>query len=1014
MKDDLVQAFRDPPKQFRPSPFWSWNDALKEEELRWQVREMKDKGFGGYFMHSRVGLVTEYLSEEWMKMIGACLDEGKKIGMESWLYDEDKWPSGFAGGLVPEKSRNFRARSIELRKVAQSELATLKQNPDLLAVFSVKTAPDGKIAHLSKVFPWGEPVGEGELLAFLSGEDKESPWFNGETYVDLLNPEVTETFLKVTHEAYAKKFRKDFGEFMPGIFTDEPNFSTSGRPPWTTGFGGYFKEKNGYDLLEKLPYLFYQGNETVKVRHDFWKTVTRRFIEAWTIPLASGCEKVGLQLTGHYLSEDTLPNQVRVIGAAMPHYEYMHVPGIDHLGRNIANPLTLKQLSSAGRQFGRKRLMCEIFGCSGHTMTFEDQKWISDFHFVLGITFLVPHLTLYSMTGERKRDYPPTLSYHQPYWPQYRLINDYLSRCALMMSQGEPAVGILVLHSVPSAWATYEINLEGEDWYKKNVEGSRYSTELASVLDHLVSGHRDFDFGDEFVMERHAEVTGRLLKIGKMKYGLVIVPPSLTWSSNTVGIIKRFLSAGGKVIFVGQIPSMVDAKPSTEFIEMLADPNVCSVLNERNALLEAIDSFMERDVSVQDEEGHEIPDIYCQHRIRGSQHIVFLCSKNRDLAIPSNVSIKAKGPVSEWDAATGEVLPVESTNANGWTRIQTVFPPSGSHIFIIGGPKPKKSAKKAKAKSVEQVIGLHDGWAFKRNHLNSLTLDYCTYSIEGGQWQGPLPVWRVRKEAIKAAGLEPYAGFQPWAIIRKGITAKPIEVRMKFSFSVEDLPKDLSLVVEKPHHYSLTVNGKTVRTDTNEWHWDKQFGKIDIVNSIQKGSNELELSCRYDLDAEIEDVFLVGDFGVKKADPCTMVITREPAKLKDGSWVDQGYPFYSGAIRYQKHFRVPASRNASYVLRLVNPIGTVFLVSLNGRSVGPMWKQPWELDITKAVERGDNMLDIEVISSLRNTFGPLHHRGGDKLPGTGPGDFVTEKDWIDQYQFAAYGLLNGAEILIGR
>jgi hypothetical protein len=224
MTGDLVQAFRDPPKQFRPSPFWSWNDALKEEELRWQVREMKEKGFGGYFMHSRVGLVTEYLSEEWMRMIGACLDEGKRIGMESWLYDEDKWPSGFAGGLVPERSRSFRARSIELRKVVESELASLKENPDLLAVFSVKTAPDGKITDLSKVFPWNEPIGGGELLAFLAVEDKESPWYNGETYVDLLNPEVTETFLKVTHEAYASKFRKDFGEFMPGIFTDEPNY----------------------------------------------------------------------------------------------------------------------------------------------------------------------------------------------------------------------------------------------------------------------------------------------------------------------------------------------------------------------------------------------------------------------------------------------------------------------------------------------------------------------------------------------------------------------------------------------------------------------------------------------------------------------------------------------------------------------------------------------------------------------------------------------------------------------
>ncbi len=1014
MTGDLVQAFRDPPKQFRPSPFWSWNDALKEEELRWQVREMKEKGFGGYFMHSRVGLVTEYLSEEWMRMIGACLDEGKRIGMESWLYDEDKWPSGFAGGLVPERSRNFRARSIEFRKVAESELASLKENLDLLAVFSVKTTPDGKITDLSKIFPWGEPVGGGELLAFLSVEDKESPWYNGETYVDLLNPEVTEAFLKVTHEAYANKFRKDFGEFMPGIFTDEPNYSSSGRPPWTAALREYFKEKNGYDIVENLPYLFLQGSESTKVRHDFWKTVTRRFIEAWTIPLGSGSEKVGLQLTGHYLSEDTLPNQVRVIGAAMPHYEYMPVPGIDHLCRNISSPLTLKQVSSASRQFDRKRVMCEIFGCSGHTMTFEDQKWISDFHFVLGITFLVPHLTLYSMTGDHKRDYPPTLSYHQPYWPQYRLINDYLSRCALMMSQGEPVVGILVLHSISSAWATYEVNLQGEDWYKKNAEGNRYSTELSVVLDHLISGHRDFDFGDEFIMENHAEVAGKLLKVGKMKYGLVIVPPSLTWSSNTVRLVKEFIGAGGKLIFVGQIPSMVDAKPSTEFIEMLANPNVRSVLNERDALLAAIGSCMERDVSVQDEEGHEISDIYCQHRITGGQHIIFLSSKNRDLAIPAKVSVKAAGPVTEWDAATGDVVPVESMNAGGWTQVETVFPPSGSHTFVVGGPKPKKLARKAKRGKVEQFIGLHDGWSFKRNHPNSLTLDYCTNSINGGQWQGPLPVWKVRKEVVKAAGLEPYVGLQPWSMIRKGITAKPVEIKMKFSFNIEDLPESLALVVEKVHHYSLRVNGKPTSTDTSEWHWDKQFGKVNITNSVRKGINELELSCSYNLDVEIEDIFLVGDFGVKRADPCTMVITREPAKLKDGSWVDQGYPFYSGTIRYQKHFRMPASRKTSCMLRLANPIGTLFSVSLNGHLVGPIWKQPWELDITKETKQGDNVLDIEVVSSLRNTFGPLHHRGGDKLPWTGPGEFVTEKDWTDQYQFAAYGLLKGAEIVASR
>ena len=37
-------------------PFWSWNDRLEEEELRTQIRRMKELGMGGFFMHARGGL----------------------------------------------------------------------------------------------------------------------------------------------------------------------------------------------------------------------------------------------------------------------------------------------------------------------------------------------------------------------------------------------------------------------------------------------------------------------------------------------------------------------------------------------------------------------------------------------------------------------------------------------------------------------------------------------------------------------------------------------------------------------------------------------------------------------------------------------------------------------------------------------------------------------------------------------------------------------------------------------
>ena len=91
---------KNPSKKYRPAPFWSWNEKLDVNETRLQVREMEEAGLGGYFMHARGGLQTEYLSDEWYDNILAACDEGGKSGMLSWGYDENGWPSGFGGGLV--------------------------------------------------------------------------------------------------------------------------------------------------------------------------------------------------------------------------------------------------------------------------------------------------------------------------------------------------------------------------------------------------------------------------------------------------------------------------------------------------------------------------------------------------------------------------------------------------------------------------------------------------------------------------------------------------------------------------------------------------------------------------------------------------------------------------------------------------------------------------------------------------------------------------------------------------
>ena len=87
------------------APFWSWNGKLNAVELKRQMRFFKKMGFGGVFMHSRTGLATGYLSKRWFDMIRSCVEEGKKLGLATWIYDEDRWPSGYAGGLVTQHKK---------------------------------------------------------------------------------------------------------------------------------------------------------------------------------------------------------------------------------------------------------------------------------------------------------------------------------------------------------------------------------------------------------------------------------------------------------------------------------------------------------------------------------------------------------------------------------------------------------------------------------------------------------------------------------------------------------------------------------------------------------------------------------------------------------------------------------------------------------------------------------------------------------------------------------------------
>lgn len=220
--EKLFAEFKNPGSRYRGAPFWAWNGKLKPEELKRQIRTMKKMGLGGFFMHSRVGLDTPYLSGEWFECIKACVDEAKKLDMNAWLYDEDRWPSGAAGGLVT-KNPKYRMRSLVMEKI--SDPKRMRLTKDTIAVFAA-SFKDGILTNAKRLARGKRLSGllPGEtLLKFSVKLQEPSEWYNDCAYLDTLNHQAVKEFIRVTHEAYRKNISKEFGKTVPGIFTDEPN-----------------------------------------------------------------------------------------------------------------------------------------------------------------------------------------------------------------------------------------------------------------------------------------------------------------------------------------------------------------------------------------------------------------------------------------------------------------------------------------------------------------------------------------------------------------------------------------------------------------------------------------------------------------------------------------------------------------------------------------------------------------------------------------------------------------------
>ncbi|MBN1555050.1 MAG: hypothetical protein JXA11_09905 [Phycisphaerae bacterium] len=1042
------REFTNPGSQYRGKPFWAWNGKLEPDELRRQVRIMHRMGLGGFFMHSRVGLGTKYLSEEWFDCIRACVDEAKKLGMEAWLYDEDRWPSGAAGGLVT-KNPKYRPRFLGLYTSRNVKDLTWNQDTLAAAVATIK----GRAAYNVRDVPRGKrpgPLKKGEsLLIYRVFTARQSAWYNGQTYLDTISHEAVRKFIDVTHEAYRRKVGEEFGGVVPGIFTDEPHHNwvlqavagSADNPgaenvlPWTKQFPAIFRERYGYDLQPNVTNVFFnvEGEMMHRQRYDYHDCLTFLFCDAFGRQIGQWCEKNNLQFTGHTLEEKTLSSQVSV-SATMRFYEHMQAPGMDLLREVSREYDTAKQVSSAARQFGRTWRLTETYGCTGWDFPFAGHKALGDWQAALGINLRCQHLSWYTMAAEAKRDYPASIFYQSPWWESYEKVENYFARIHAVMTRGKEVRDLLVLHPLESMWMLFRVG------WRDDAAVEDYNQMLVRLRDTLLGANIDFDYGDEDILARYGKARksdGRLL-VNKADYKTVLVPPMLTIRRSTLTLLKKFAAAGGTVVFAGDVPRYVDVEPSDEAKQFARQ---CLRAPAKGAKLAAAVESTSRRVNIRDADGNELRQTLHLLREDKEAFYLFVCNVGYDYTQsrpgPSHMNEpfvldrndefprvqilgfgECKGQPIELDPDTGEMHQADAKCTGGRWTIRTSLTKLGSRLFVI----PKRKGKSISAAKSLKTVGTKTlkaaNWDIQLSECNNLVLDFPRWKVGKGAWNRADEILRVDRKVRGAAKL-PWRGgsmVQPWART-KPKDGKSLDAELEYTFEVRDVPAgELFLAIEDPQLYTVRINGQRIDTDAEcGWWVDRSLRKLPVDPAILRvGTNQVQLHCRYDAEHPgFEMIYLLGDFGVKvKGQVVTM--TPPPRTLKLGDWTKQGLGFYSGSVAYRTTFQGNLGKGQKLFVRVTDYKGVGVRILVNGQSAGVIAWEPGELDITDFVQSGRNELAIQVLGHRRNSHGPLH------VPyrphWVGPGQFITEgKDhWIDEYQLVSCGLTKEPQLVTKR
>lgn len=1035
-KELPLNLFKAPTSEYRGTPFWSWNCKMTSQILEKQIEYLRDMGFGGFHMHSRAGMDNAYLSEEFMDLVKACVNKAKREKMLAWLYDEDRWPSGAAGGIVT-KDPTHRARILYLapankilQKPGYNELspntsaiydfsaeldmtnAIIKGAPYFIAAYDVILDSDGYLQSYKIINRKAKAKGV-KWIAFCDTQ-RMSDWYNGYCYVDTLSKKSIRKFIEITHETYKSACGDEFDKAVPAIFTDEPQFTreknlnyatdqTLCNLAWTPDFPKTFKKTYDSDIVSYIPELFWDlPNGKVSVaRYRFHDHLCERFTEAFSGECGKWCEKNNIKLTGHMVSEPTLFSQTAAIGEAMRAYKYYGYPGIDMLCNDV-ELTTAKQTQSVVHQYGKEGMLSELYGVTNWDFDFRGHKFQGDWQAALGVTIRVPHLSWVSMKGDAKRDYPASINYQSPWYKEYTYIEDHFARLNTALTRGKPDVSIGVIHPIESYWLHWGPGQSTKD------KREQLESNFLNMINWLLFAQLDFDYISEALLPDVCKEAKNPLAVGKMKYSTVIVPAMETMRRSTFKRLTDFKKAGGNLIFMGQCPKYLDAIESDEIQALYNESTVIPF--ERYALIDTLKD--ERKLEIRGADGGYTNNYIYQMRKDGNAKWLFICNAkdpaHADISARTALNIKIKGRYAPklYDTLSGTVKDVSYKIVNGMTVLNISAFSHDSFLFKLEKTRVQELSLPVENLKTLKVTDYKGKIRYQREEPNVVVLDMAEFKWDNETNYQPLEeIRRLDEKVRKFAGILPKSGKQPWTLPPEEITHTET---LRFTFKSEIAVSGAEFACEDADVAKIFFDGKPVSEKITGYFTDESIMKRPLPD-FKAGTHVIEMTIPLGSRTYTENCFLLGEFNVR-LEGCEKTLIQKTDTIGFGTVTTQGMPFYGGNITYFCDIDLPDDDLATFIHAHFYR-GALMSVNIDGKDEGKIVFAPYTLRVD-GLKKGKHTVKITLFGNRFNCFAGLHNAERN-LKWVGPNMFVTKGDYFSyEYQLREMGILSSPIIEI--